>query len=128
MQLAMIGLGRMGGNMVERLMRRGHSLVVYDRSAEAVAKYKALGAAPAAGLQQMVSALKPPRIIWIMVPAGQPVDDTIADLRPQLQAGDILIDGGNSNFHDTIRRAKDLEAAELELVDAGTSGGVWGLE
>jgi 6-phosphogluconate dehydrogenase len=128
MQLAMIGLGRMGGNMVERLMRQGHSLVVYDRSADAVAKYKGLGATPAAGLREVVAALKPPRIVWIMVPAGGPVDDTIAELRPQLQTGDILIDGGNSNFHDTIRRATDLAAAELELIDAGTSGGVWGLE
>src|ERR1043166_6720042 len=94
MKLAMIGLGRMGGNMVERLMRHGHQLVVYDRSAEAVKKYESLGAAAAGDLAAVVAKLDMPRIIWIMVPAGAPVDETIDALRPSLKAGDILIDGG----------------------------------
>src|SRR3954470_2916786 len=102
MKLAMIGLGRMGGNMVERLMRNGHQLVAFDRSAETVAKYETLGATAAADLAKVVQALETPRIIWIMVPAGDPVDQTIATLRPMLTQGDIIIDGGNSNFHDTI--------------------------
>ncbi|MGH7615712.1 MAG: phosphogluconate dehydrogenase (NAD(+)-dependent, decarboxylating) [Gemmatimonadaceae bacterium] len=128
MQLAMIGLGRMGGNMVERLMRHGHTLVVFDRSADAVSKYQKLGATPAGDLAALVKALPAPRVIWIMVPSGDPVDETIAALKPGLSAGDIIIDGGNSNFHDTIRRGEQLRADQIELIDAGTSGGVWGLE
>lgn len=129
MQLAMIGLGRMGGNMVERLMRNGHTLVVYDRSAEAMAKYEQLGATKADDLKKVVAALTGgPRVIWIMVPAGDPVDQTLAELRPMLSKGDIIIDGGNSNFHDTIRRGKDLAASGIEYIDSGTSGGIWGLE
>src|SRR6185503_1504235 len=129
MQLAMIGLGRMGGNMVERLMRNGHKLVVYDRSAEAMAKYETMGATKAGDLKKVVGALSGgPRIIWIMVPAGDPVDQTIAELRPLLSKGDIIIDGGNSNFHDTIRRGQELATSKIELIDSGTSGGIWGLE
>jgi 6-phosphogluconate dehydrogenase len=128
MQLAMVGLGRMGGNMVERLMRHEHKLVVYDRSVEAMAKYEKLGATRAADLAALVGALETPRIIWIMVPAGDPVDQTIAALVPALSAGDIIIDGGNSNFHDTIRRGEQLATSKIELVDSGTSGGIWGLE
>ena len=128
MQLAMIGLGRMGGNMVERLMRHGHELVVYDRSDEAMAKYEKLGAARASDLAAVVRALATPRVIWIMVPAGDPVDQTIASLVPALSPGDIIIDGGNSNFHDTIRRGQQLAKSKIELIDSGTSGGVWGLE
>ena len=128
MQLAMVGLGRMGGNMVERLMRHGHKLVVFDRSAETVAKYKGLGATPAADLTAVVAALPKPRVIWIMVPAGDPVDQTIATLKPLLSAGDIIIDGGNSNFHDSIRRGAELAKSKVEFIDAGTSGGIWGLE
>jgi 6-phosphogluconate dehydrogenase len=128
MQLAMIGLGRMGGNMVERLMRNGHQLVVYDRSAEAVAKYQQLGATPAADLKGVIAALQTPRIVWIMVPAGAPVDETIATLTPMLSPGDIIIDGGNSNFHDTIRRGEQLAQKQIAFIDCGTSGGVWGLE
>jgi 6-phosphogluconate dehydrogenase len=128
MKLAMIGLGRMGGNMVERLMRHGLETVVYDRSAETVAKYAGLGASGAKDLQDLVKQLPTPRVIWIMVPAGDPVDQTIATLSPMLSGGDILIDGGNSNFHDTIRRAEKLRADRLELIDSGTSGGIWGLE
>ena len=128
MQLAMIGLGRMGGNMVERLMRHGHSLVVFDRSAEAVSKYEGLGATSAAGLAKVVQALAPPRIVWIMVPAGDPTEQTIESLTPLLSAGDIVIDGGNSNFHDTMRRGAQLAKSKIDFIDCGTSGGVWGLE
>ncbi|HYM26490.1 MAG TPA: decarboxylating 6-phosphogluconate dehydrogenase [Vicinamibacterales bacterium] len=124
----MIGLGRMGGNMVERLMRHGHKLVVYDRSADAVAKYKTMGATPANDLAAVVGALSSPRVIWIMVPAGDPVDQTIAALRPLLSAGDVIIDGGNSNFHDSMRRGADLAKSKIEFIDSGTSGGIWGLE
>jgi 6-phosphogluconate dehydrogenase len=124
----MIGLGRMGGNMVERLMRNGHRLVVFDRSPEAVSKYEKLGATPASDLATLVKALEAPRVVWIMVPAGDPVDQTIAALRPALSPGDIIIDGGNSNFHDTIRRGAELAKSKIEFVDCGTSGGIWGLE
>jgi len=128
MQLAMIGLGRMGGNMVERLMRHGHELVVFDRMAETVAKYEKLGATSAGDLAKLVKSLRVPRIIWIMVPAGDPVDQTIGSLTPMLAPGDMIIDGGNSNFHDTIRRGRELAESKLELIDSGTSGGIWGLE
>ena len=128
MQLAMIGLGKMGGNMVERLLRGGHTVVVFDRAAEAVQKYAKLGATAAGSLADVVRKLDAPRIIWIMVPAGSPVDDTISELRPSLTEGDIVIDGGNSNFHETIRRAKELAEAGIQFIDSGTSGGIWGLE
>jgi 6-phosphogluconate dehydrogenase len=128
MKLAMIGLGRMGGNMTERLLRHGIDVVVYDRAADAVAKYSGLGASGSTDLSDLVRQLPTPRVIWIMVPAGDPVDQTIATLRSMLTTGDIIIDGGNSNFHDTIRRAEGLRASGVELIDAGTSGGIWGLE
>ncbi|MEP6689979.1 MAG: phosphogluconate dehydrogenase (NAD(+)-dependent, decarboxylating) [Gemmatimonadaceae bacterium] len=130
MQLAMIGLGRMGGNMVERLMRDGHTLVVYDRSADAIAKYVGMGATGAKDLAGVTAALGKaggPKIIWIMVPAGQPVDDTVAQLKPNLATGDVIIDGGNSNFKDTIRRAEALAPDGIAFIDSGTSGGIWGL-
>src|SRR5665811_1455841 len=127
MRLAMIGLGRMGGNMSERLMKGGHEVVVFDRSAEAVQKYVSLGATPANTPTEITSKLKSPRIAWIMVPSGKPVDDTIASLLPGLSKGDVIIDGGNSNFHDTMRRAADLQAKGIHFVDSGTSGGIWGL-
>jgi 6-phosphogluconate dehydrogenase len=128
MQLAMIGLGRMGGNMTERLLRGGHEVVVYDRSADAVSKYAAMGATSAEDLNAVVGGLRASKVVWIMVPAGKPVDDTIATLIPLLSKGDIIIDGGNSNFHETMRRGKELAEHGIELIDAGTSGGVWGLE
>jgi 6-phosphogluconate dehydrogenase len=128
MQLAMIGLGRMGGNMTERLLRDGHQVVVYDRSPDAISASVKLGATASTSLEDMVAKLSSPRVIWIMVPAGAPVDSTIAALQPLLARGDILIDGGNSNYHDTVRRGESLHAAGLELVDSGTSGGIWGLE
>ena len=128
MQIAMIGLGRMGGNMVERLIRKGHQAVVYDRSADVVAKYEKMGSTPAKDLGDVVAKLKAPRVVWIMVPAGAPTEETIQQLVPELDRGDIIIDGGNSNFHDTIRRARELAAKGIEFVDSGTSGGIWGLE
>src|SRR3954468_21792319 len=127
MQLGMIGLGRMGSNMVRRLMRAGHECVVFDvfpKAVEDMAKEKAVGAA---SLQDFVKKLAKPRAIWLMVPAAV-VDKTIADLLPLLEAGDILIDGGNSYYVDDIRRAKELSAKKIHYVDVGTSGGVWGLE
>jgi len=124
----MIGLGRMGGNMTERLMRDGHRVVVFDRSPEVVQKYVGLGAKGAKAPADVVSKLAVPRVVWIMVPAGKPVDDTISALTPGLSKGDVIIDGGNSNFHDTMRRAADLEKQGIHFVDSGTSGGIWGLE
>jgi 6-phosphogluconate dehydrogenase len=126
--MAMIGLGRMGGNMVERLMRKGHQTVVFDRSSDVVAKYQKMGSTPAKDLAEVVSKLSAPRVVWIMVPAGDPVDQTIESLVPNLSRGDIIIDGGNSNFHDTMRRAASLTKHGIEFVDCGTSGGIWGLE
>lgn len=127
MRLAMIGLGRMGGNMSERLMKGGHEVVVYDRSAESVQRYVGLGATGANGPGDITSKLKGPRIAWIMVPAGKPVDDTIASLLPGLAKGDVIIDGGNSNFRDSMRRAAELKTKGIDFVDSGTSGGIWGL-
>jgi 6-phosphogluconate dehydrogenase len=126
-QLGMIGLGRMGANMVRRLIRGGHECVVYDMSAKAVeelAKEKAVGSA---SLAEFVRKLAKPRAVWLMVPAGV-VDKSIADLLPHLERGDILIDGGNSYYIDDIRRAKELAPKGIHYVEAGTSGGVWGLE
>ena len=127
MQLGMIGLGRMGANMVRRLMRKGHNCVVFDRSAQAVADLVKENATGAASLQEFVQKLAKPRAVWLMVPAAV-VDQTIFDLLPHLEAGDILIDGGNSYYVDDIKRAKDLAPKKIHYVDVGTSGGVWGLE
>jgi len=127
MQLGMIGLGRMGANMVRRLIRNGHQCVVYDRSPQVVkdlAKEKALGAS---ALADLVEKLQKPRAVWLMVPAAV-VDKSIADLMPLLEPDDILIDGGNSYYVDDIRRAKQLASKKIHYVDVGTSGGVWGLE
>src|SRR5678809_1784139 len=128
MKLGMIGLGKMGGNMTERLMKGGHEVVVYDRSPETVQRYVALGSQGADDAASMVQKLSSPRVVWIMVPAGKPVDDTIAALLPGLQKGDVIIDGGNSNFHDSMRRAAELAPKGIHFVDSGTSGGIWGLE
>ena len=127
MQLGMIGLGRMGANMVRRLMRGGHDCVAFDRSADSVRRLAGEGAAGAASLDELAARLKPPRAIWLMVPAAA-VDGTIADLAPRMAGGDILIDGGNSYYIDDIRRANELTARGVHYVDVGTSGGVWGLE
>src|ERR1700691_6762672 len=127
MQLGMVGLGRMGANMVRRLLKNGHSCVVFDRSPKAVDELVQQKAVGAASLQEFVKKLEKPRAIWLMVPAAV-VDDTIAGLLPHLEAGDILIDGGNSYDVDDIRRAKELAAKKIHYVDVGTSGGVWGLD
>ncbi len=127
MKLAMIGLGRMGANMTERLIRGGHEVVAYDLRDEAVARAVETGAAGAGSLEEVASRLEAPRVVWLMVPAGDPVDGTLASLAPLLDAGDVIVDGGNSNFKDTLRRAAELEERGLTLVDAGTSGGIWGL-
>jgi 6-phosphogluconate dehydrogenase len=127
MQLGMIGLGRMGANMVRRLMRGGHTCVVYDRSADAVAGLGKEGATGSTGLKDFVAKLEKPRSIWLMVPAGV-TDASINDLVPLLDKGDCIIDGGNSYYIDDIRHAKELSAKGIDYVDVGTSGGVWGLE
>src|SRR5215212_2257343 len=108
MKIGMIGLGKMGGNMTERLMKGGHEVVVFDRSPETIARYVALGSTGASDAADIVSRLASPRVVWIMVPAGKPVDDTIAALTPGMSKGDVIIDGGNSNFHDTMRRGVAL--------------------
>jgi len=127
MQLGMIGLGRMGANMVRRLIQGGHDCVVFDVSPQAVAALAGEKATGAASLQDFVKKLAKPRAVWLMVPAAV-VDRTIADLAPLLESGDILIDGGNSYYVDDIRRAKALAPRGIHYVDVGTSGGVWGLE
>jgi 6-phosphogluconate dehydrogenase len=127
MQLGMIGLGRMGANMVRRLLKGGHQGVVFDRSPKAVTELTAEKAVGSSSLADLVQKLEKPRAVWLMVPAAV-VDETIADLLPHLEAEDILIDGGNSYYVDDIRRAKELAARRIHYVDVGTSGGVWGLE
>ena len=127
MQLGMIGLGRMGANMVRRLMRGGHQCVVFDQSQESVKNLAAEGATGATSLEEFVQKLAPPRAAWLMVPAAV-VDSSIAELAPLMKSGDILIDGGNSYYIDDIRRAKDLQQRGISYLDVGTSGGVWGLE
>jgi len=127
MQLGMIGLGRMGANMVRRLVKAGHNCVVFDRSADTVKQLAGEGATGATSLDEFVNKLQKPRAIWLMVPAAV-VDATIADLAPKLSKDDILIDGGNSYYIDDIRRAKELAPKGIHYVDVGTSGGVWGLE
>ncbi|HJX09231.1 MAG TPA: decarboxylating 6-phosphogluconate dehydrogenase [Candidatus Binatia bacterium] len=128
MELGMIGLGRMGANMTERLVLGGHRVITYDRSPEAVQRVVDKGAVGAHSLADFVKQLSLPRAIWLMVPAGDPVDQTIELLLPQLYKDDVLIDGGNSNYKDSIRRAEKLKQQGLHFVDAGTSGGIWGLK
>jgi 6-phosphogluconate dehydrogenase len=127
MHLGMIGLGKMGANMTTRLLRGGHTLAVFDLNAAALDAAAAEGAAPVADLALLPAAVAAPRVIWMMIPAGAPVESTIAALQPLLQPGDILIDGGNSNYKDTLRRAAALAGHGIHYVDAGTSGGIWGL-
>jgi len=128
MELGMIGLGRMGANMTRRLTKAGHRIVVYDRDPSAVAAMVAEGAIGAESLQAVPSKLGSPRAIWMMVPSGDPVDETIASLSDILHKGDILIDGGNSNYNDSVRRAAAARKLGFEFLDVGTSGGVWGLK
>ncbi len=127
MQLGMIGLGRMGANMVRRLMRGGHDCVVYDVDPEAVKQLSQAGATGASSLDDLADQLAKPRALWMMLPVAF-VDETIHSLVPLLEGGDTLIDGGNSRYHDDIRRARELEPSGIHYVDVGTSGGVWGLE
>jgi 6-phosphogluconate dehydrogenase len=124
----MIGLGRMGANMTTRLIRGGHTVVVYDRNPGAVSNSVGGGATGSASLQELVAKLQPPRSVWIMVPAGDPTDSTISDLLGLLQAGDAIIDGGNSRWTDSKARYARCKEKQVSFIDAGTSGGVWGLE
>jgi 6-phosphogluconate dehydrogenase len=128
MQLGMVGLGRMGGNMVRRLMRGGHECAVSDLSADAVAALAKEGALGSSSLADLVTKLKAPRAIWIMVPAGDPTEKTVLALAEKMEKGDTIIDGGNSMFKDDVRRSKMLEPRGIHYMDVGTSGGVWGLE
>ena len=128
MQLGMIGLGRMGGNIVRRLMRAGHACVVYDRSEAAVAGLAGEGATGASGLEEFVARLETPRTAWVMLPAGAPTEETVMRLADLMEPGDTIIDGGNSFFKDDVRRAATLKQRGLHYMDVGTSGGVWGLE
>ena len=128
MQLGMVGLGKMGANMTRRLMRGGHQLVVSDLSTEAVKQLAGEGALGSSSLQDLVQKLSAPRAVWIMVPAGDPTEQTVQKLASFLSAGDTIIDGGNSYFKDDVRRAKSLQAKGIHYVDVGTSGGVWGID
>jgi 6-phosphogluconate dehydrogenase len=128
MRLGMVGLGKMGANMTRRLMRGGHEVVVTDLSTENVTKLRSEGAIASASLDEFVSKLGKPRIAWLMVPAGAPTEQTVQELAQRMQAGDILIDGGNSYFKDDVRRSQQLKQKGIHYVDVGTSGGVWGLD
>jgi len=128
MQIGMVGLGRMGANMTRRLLRRGHACVAHDRSAAAVAALVAEGATGADSLADLVARLAAPRAVWLMLPAGEPTEQTIAALAELLAAGDVVVDGGNSHFKEDPRRARELAGRGLHYLDVGTSGGVWGLE
>lgn len=128
MQLGVVGLGRMGGAIARRLMRGGHACVVFDRDAAAIDDVARDGAAPAKDLKDLVGQLAAPRAVWVMLPAGEPTDKTVSALAALMQAGDVVIDGGNSFYRDDIRRAKALAAQGIGYLDVGTSGGVWGLE
>jgi 6-phosphogluconate dehydrogenase len=127
MDIGMIGLGRMGANMAERLVRGGHRVVGFARNASSRRSVEQRGAASAASLGELVAKLEAPRLLWLMIPAGAPVDAAIAELQSLVSAGDVLVDGGNSNYKDTLRRAALLAQKEIHYVDCGTSGGVWGL-
>ena len=127
MQLGFVGLGKMGLNMVTRLIRGGHAIVAYDRSGEAVASAAGVGAAGSSSLQSLVAQLPAPRAVWVMVPAGPATESTVAALAELLSPGDTIIDGGNTNFHDDVRRATELASKGITYIDAGTSGGIWGL-
>ncbi len=128
MQLGVVGLGRMGGNIVQRLQHHGHTCVVYDRNPDAVAALTKKGAGASSGLKDLAAKLSTPRAIWLMLPAGEATEDAVTELRGVLQSGDIVIDGGNSFYKDDVRRARSLKEKGIHYVDAGTSGGVWGLD
>jgi 6-phosphogluconate dehydrogenase len=128
MQIGVVGLGRMGGNITRRLIQNGHEVVVYDHDAKVVAALSRDGASGTTGLDKLVAQLRPPRAVWVMLPAGKITEDVVAELSKLLQAGDIVIDGGNTFWKDDIRRAKMLRDHSINHVDVGTSGGIWGLE
>src|SRR5437764_3273103 len=128
MQIAMLGLGRMGANMARRLMNDGHQCVVYDRAQDKVAELAQAGAAGASSLADLVSKLSPPRPVWVMLPAGEITDNTIKELSTLLSNGDIVIDGGNTHFTDDVRHSAQLAEHGIDFVDCGTSGGIWGVE
>ncbi len=128
MQIGVIGLGRMGGNITRRLIQNGHEAVVYDHDANAIATLRQDGAMGAAGIDKLVKQLEPPRAVWLMLPAGKITEDTIDQLAELLAPGDIIIDGGNTFWKDDVRRAKKLKERVIHYVDVGTSGGIWGLE
>ena len=128
MKIGFVGLGKMGGRMVERLLKGGQQVVAFDPIREAVKETEHKGAVPAGSLQQLVDKLAVPRAIWIMVPSGEPTEETITYLSSRLEPGDILIDGGNSFYKDSMRRAQELSAKGISLLDVGTSGGIWGLK
>ena len=128
MEIGMVGLGRMGGNMAERLVRGGHTVVAYDPIPEAVTAAEGKGASGAVSVEDLVERLSAPRAVWVMVPAGQPTEQTVQALSTELSSGDTVIDGGNSNYKDSVRRAALLEAKGIHWLDVGTSGGIWGLK
>ncbi|PKB65949.1 MAG: 6-phosphogluconate dehydrogenase (decarboxylating) [SAR202 cluster bacterium Io17-Chloro-G4] len=127
MEIGMIGLGRMGGNMAQRLLQGGHTVITYDRSSEAVTASQNLGAVGASSLEDLVGRLSQPRAVWIMVPDGAPTENTIDSLIPLLSSGDTVLDGGNANYKDSMRRAEKLASNGIDFMDVGTSGGIWGL-
>ena len=128
MKLGFVGLGKMGANMVRRLLADGHEVVAWARSADSVREAVSEGAVGATSLEDVVVRLSPPRVVWLMIPAGDPVESSIAALRPLLSPGDVIVDGGNSRFSDSVRRAGELAKSGIGFLDAGTSGGVWGLK
>ncbi|KAB2860144.1 MAG: 6-phosphogluconate dehydrogenase, partial [Anaerolineae bacterium] len=128
MQIAMVGLGRMGANMTKRLLQGGHQVVAFDLSEDAIRASEAEGAIGARTLDEVAQKLTAPRAVWVMVPAGDPTEKTVITLTEKLSAGDVIIDGGNSNYKETVRRAETVSAKGLHFVDVGTSGGVWGLK
>jgi 6-phosphogluconate dehydrogenase len=129
MQLGFVGLGKMGGNMVHRIHRDSdHQVVAFDFSEDAVKTAEGHGAAGAGSLEELVAKLEPPRTVWVMVPAGEPTEETVKQLGELLDEGDTIVDGGNTNWHDDVRRASELDAIGIHYIDVGTSGGVWGLE
>lgn len=128
MDIGFIGLGKMGMNMITRLSQGGHRVVAYDLSTTLIAEAEEKGAAASSSLEDLIAQLPKPRTVWVMVPSGKPTEDTVQHLRTILEANDIVIDGGNTKFHDDVRRAADLQKRGIHYVDAGTSGGIWGLQ
>ena len=128
MEIGLVGLGRMGANMARRLIQAGHPVTAYDLNPDAIAAAQQFGARPAASLPQLAAQLPPPRAVWLMLPDGPPTTEAIATLTPILSPGDLILDGGNANYHDSIRRSQQLAHHGIDFIDVGTSGGIWGLE